>query len=182
MRSYTVQNFFLATSLLTLNLIASVSIADVSVQCFQSWKTSRVDEARTAIEKMQGERSLVSQTASLKGAEKKTIDQKADQKNELNSRLQAAQKTGRVDQKLQQAQLNLEVAQELTVNDYFLLYLNQFKSKEAFIEVAKKLNPEETAELMLSYQKHLATGSRGYEDVVSGSGLTASPTPILKSN
>ena len=61
----------------------------------------------------------------------------------------------RVDQRVQQARLNVEISQELTVNDYFILYLSQFKNREAFVEAAKKLTPEEAADLMIAYQKHL---------------------------
>jgi hypothetical protein len=62
------------------------------------------------------------------------------------------------------------VAQELAVNDYFVLYLSQFKSRDAFIEAAKKLTPEEAADLMMSYQKHLA-GSQDQDVIVPSSGL-----------
>ncbi|HMS10269.1 MAG TPA: hypothetical protein PKE66_12335, partial [Pyrinomonadaceae bacterium] len=56
---------------------------------------------------------------------------------------------------LRQAQLNVQIAHELTVNDYFVLYLSQLKGREAFLEAAKKLTPEETADLMVAYQRHL---------------------------
>jgi hypothetical protein len=45
----------------------------------------------------------------------------------------------------------------LTVNDYFVLYLSQFKQRDAFVDAAKKLTPEEAADLMLAYQKYLAS-------------------------
>ncbi len=100
---------------------------------FQSWKNNRVDEAKTTLERLNSQE---------KSSEKKSG--------------KSSNKTARPDQKIQQAQINLELAQELTVNDYFVLYLSQFKQKDAFIEAAKKLSADETAELMMSYQKRLS--------------------------
>jgi methionine-rich copper-binding protein CopC len=157
-------------------LFASVAHADTSVQSFQAWKTSRVDEARATIEKLQSERPT---TVAAKILDKKTTD---GNKTDASARLQTAQKSGRVDQRLQQAQLNLEVAQELTINDYFVLYLSQLKSREQFIEAAKKLNPDEAADLMMSYQKHLTIGSSAYDDVLPTTTLGATPAPTSKTN
>jgi hypothetical protein len=110
--------------------------ADVTnVLSYQAWKAQRLEEAKTNLEKVQ--------KPTLEAIKKATPGAKAS----------------RSDQRLQQAQLNLDIAQELTVNDYFVLYLTQFKQREAFVEVAKKLTPEETADLMMSYQKHLAGSS-----------------------
>ena len=105
--------------------------ADVSVVSFQAWKTSRIEETRTALEKLQQ-------------AEKTTPGKKL---------AAVVPKNLKSDPKFQQAQLNLEIAQELTVNDYFILYLSQFNQREAFVEAARKLSPEESADLMMSYQK-----------------------------
>jgi hypothetical protein len=143
-----------------LSLQASVSFGDVpSVLGFQAWKTSRIDDARGTLEKT---------PKPALDAPKKAIP---------------GVKAPRVDQKLQQAQLNFDIAQELTVNDYFVLYLTQFKQREAFVEVAKKLSPEEIADLMLSYQKHLAGSSDIDFMTPSASGLsgpTAGPVAITK--
>lgn len=130
--------------------------AEVGVQSFQTWKSNRVDEARTALEKLQGERP-----SAAKVLDRKPLENKAP----------------RVDLKLQQAQLNLEVARELTISDYFVLYLSQFKSRDAFVEAAKKLNPEESADLMMSYQKHLATGASSYDHVDAPSAGLGAVTP-----
>ena len=123
--------------------------ADLSVMGFQTWKASRIDDAKTAVERL-SDPEKESATPVPKSARRG--------KQDPGSRLQLATKTGRLDQRLQQAQINLEIAQELTVNDYFVLYLSQFKQKEAFIEAAKKLSPEEAADLMMSYQKRLSSG------------------------
>jgi hypothetical protein len=111
--------------------------ADVSVVSFQAWKTSRIEETRGTLEKLQQQ-------------EKPVAGKKQDAKT------LAAAKNLKSDPKFQQAQLNLEIAQELTVNDYFILYLSQFNAREAFVEAARKLSPEESADLMMSYQKTMA--------------------------
>jgi hypothetical protein len=122
---------------LSLGLTSSIGKADVPLaMAFQAWKASRVDEAKAVLEKVQKPASIDPLKKPLPGL-----------------------KSTRVDQKLQQAQLNLDIAQELSVNDYFVLYLTQFKQRDAFVEVAKKLTPEEIADLMMAYQKHLSGSS-----------------------
>jgi hypothetical protein len=133
------------------------------VMGFQTWKTGRVDEAKSLLERLQQEHATAGNNKRPEAG-----------KNGQNS----SAKSARSDAKLLQAQLSLEVARELTVNDYFVLYLSQFKTREAFLDAAKKLNPEESADLMISYQKHLASGlSSGagpFEDLApSAAGLAA---------
>jgi hypothetical protein len=133
----------LLPTLLALTLLVGASahaeISSVGVLGFQAWKAARVDDAKAALEKIQAEGPQAP---------------KADA-----GKPKAPQKVSRGDQKLQQAQLNLEIVQELTVNDYFVLYLNQFKDRSAFLEAARKLNSDEAADLMMAYQKHLAKDS-----------------------
>ncbi len=111
---------------------AHAEITSVGVLGFQAWKNERIEAAKADLEKAQAE---------------------APQAKDVRK---APQKLSRGDQKLQQAQLNLEIVQELTVNDYFVLYLNQFKDRSAFLEAARKLNSDEAADLMIAYQKHLS--------------------------
>lgn len=55
------------------------------------------------------------------------------------------------------AQARLQAARELTVQDYFEIYLNSQPNREkAFEEVAKKLSSEEMADLLLAYSKLLS--------------------------
>lgn len=57
-------------------------------------------------------------------------------------------------EKLRQLEFNLEIAQSLTIHDYFALYLKN-KSKAQMAEAIKKLSPEEVSELLLAYRKAL---------------------------
>lgn len=158
-------------------LLSIQAQAEVNVQSYVAWKTARVEDARATLERLQSERNV--QSVSGKAPEKKLNEGKP----EVTSRLQPSVKAGRSDQKMQQAQLNLEVAQELTVNDYFVLYLSQFKSRDAFLDAAKKLNPDEAADLMLAYQKHLTASAPAYDEVAPATtNISATPAPPIKSN
>jgi flagellar motor protein MotB len=152
--------------ILSLTLLMSIGAqavakSDLNVLGFQAWKTSRIDEAKAAVDRLSDQEKEAA-TPNPKSARKN--------KHELGNRLQVASKSSRVDQRVQQAQINLEMAHELTVNDYFVLYLSQFKQKEAFIEAAKKLSADESADLMMSYQKRLSAGDN---DLSSSTALGA---------
>jgi hypothetical protein len=138
-------------------MASSAAFADAGVVGFQDWKTNRIEEAKANLERLMSQ-----EKPPLPG---KSNDKKTDstRPETTASRFQAP-KSVRPDQKVQQAQINLEIAQELTVNDYFVLYLGQLKHREAFIEVAKKLNPEEAADLMMAYQKHLSSAGQPPQD------------------
>ena len=60
-----------------------------------------------------------------------------------------------------QQQWNLDVANYLSVADYFVLYLSQQTQPERFREAAKKMTPTEVAELMEAYAAALAPAPLG---------------------
>lgn len=105
------------------------------VMGYQAWKQLQVEESKKGLEKLQ---------ALAPGFSKLSAGEIAK-----NPKLQ------RLDQRMRQTQLNLEVAQELSLNDYFLIYLSQFKSKDLLAEAAKHLTPEELGELLLAYQHNV---------------------------
>lgn len=107
-----------------LSLSASAEINSSGVLGFQSWKQGRLEEAKAALEKAQAA----------------GVDAKKGPQDPAR-------------RKLQQAQLNLEINQELGISDYFTLYVSQLKDRSSFIDAAKKLSAEETADLMMAYQK-----------------------------
>lgn len=56
--------------------------------------------------------------------------------------------------KMQRARFNLQMARDLTIHDYFALYLSRIKNDpKTFREVAKKLSPDEMAELLRAYSR-----------------------------
>ncbi len=63
---------------------------------------------------------------------------------------------------LSQAQFNLEVVKDLSVKDYFILYLSKQENRqEAYRIAATKLEPSELAELMSAYEQSMLRGSDG---------------------
>jgi hypothetical protein len=139
-----ITGFLIVILILTSNSLAAPAptpsptpVAAPQVLSFKDWKSSRIDESQRVIDKMSAE--AIGSTKASQAA-------------------MVAGKPGRA-AKLQQALQNAEIAQELTVNDYFVLYLSQFHTKDAFVEAAKRLSPEELAELMMAYQKALISAS-----------------------
>ena len=55
---------------------------------------------------------------------------------------------------LRQLEFNLEIANRLTIHDYFALYLKS-KTESELAEVAKILSPQELSELLSAYRKNL---------------------------
>lgn len=143
-------------ALAILIFLANAAQAEINmglgVMGFQAWKASRIEEAKTQIDRIQGEAGADKAQGERAPGEKMPVMKGAETKTLPKDRLQ---KSPRIDQRLQQAQLNLEIAQELSVNDYFVLYLSRFKERSAFQEAARKLSVDEAADLMIAYQRSL---------------------------
>ncbi len=151
---------------------------------YQAWKSLRVDEARLVLERL----TLESQFEKMPIIDRSPGERQAViRTGETNTRpatVSRGTKTGRpekgpdsrADSRAEQARMNLEIAQDLTVNDYLLIYLTQFKSREAILDVARRLAPEDIADLLVAYQK-LAIGGQ----IAEHSAVTApriSPRPL----
>lgn len=151
---------FIAITILSL----LVSPAFGAVEGFKDWKTSRINEAKTELEKLQIELDPNLPTAQAKA-------QVASAK--VPGRVQ---KTVRADSRITQAQTNLEIAQELSAHDYFVLYLSQLKSESDIQEAAKKLDPSEVAEIMIGIKKQLSS------EAPADSAPVGSPTPSQRTS
>jgi hypothetical protein len=157
------RGWIIGSALLTLGM-GAVGLADTSGPLsFQAWKSSRVEEAKSSLDHVQIniQAEAQSEKASAPLLPDKpllTIAKGSSGKSEVasQSRVHAPVGSAHGDLKLSQAQLNYETAQELTINDYFALYISQLRGKESFVEAAKKLNPDEMAELMMAYSKSLS--------------------------
>ena len=79
--------------------------------------------------------------------------------DEARSIVNELKREGKKDDKLDQAQANLDVAKDLSANDYFVLYLSpQFRDNhDAFVQASKALSPRDMADIMGAYQKRLST-------------------------
>lgn len=112
--------------------VAKAQLDDVQILGFQSWKAQKIDEAAKNLSNIE--------------AAARAENSKASPKNNTPKK---------PNQKLQEAKMNFEIARELSVNDYFVLYLSQFQSRQALAEAAKKLSSDEMAELMQAFQRSL---------------------------
>lgn len=62
-----------------------------------------------------------------------------------------------LNKQISQLNWNLEVAKDLTLTDYFVLYLAQQPGKDLFKQIAPKMTTQEVADLMQAYAKTLST-------------------------
>lgn len=156
------------------------------VLTFQAWKALRVEEARLVLERMMMETQIQQMQQTQNAAERSPGERQAVIRTQaappaLRQATVRGSRTGRVDQRLdaktdargdgkvEQARINLEIAQELAITDYLQIYLSQFRTPDALRDVARRMNPEEVAELLVAYQqKAVGLGS------VADSSLAAS--------
>ncbi len=141
---------------------------------FKAWKLQQIEEAKLALERVQNSQKTVGSSASSSAS---VVSASAG--------VGSADKAGRTkkeskggESRLEQAQLNFDIASELSVSDYFVLYINQLSTPTAIREAAEKMSSEEVAELMWAYKKQLESGrgSFGYippveESLRLGSGV-----------
>lgn len=80
---------------------------------------------------------------------------------------------------ISQEKWNLEVAKELSVTDYMVLYLAAQPAKNRFQAAAAQLSPSETAEIMEAYSR--ALGISGASAGAEGLAESASTSPIARS-
>jgi hypothetical protein len=133
---------------------------DSNVLSFKEWKAMRVEETRHQLERAQldmaAERKKGAAPQEPQEFRKSSPGAAGVKGKDSVLRVQKGQNR---ENRLQQAKLSLEVANELTINDYFVLYLIPSDREAVILEAVKKMTPDEVAELMRAYKKHLE-GSR----------------------
>jgi hypothetical protein len=146
---------FVAQLFLSLGvIILFTQIARAEVMSFQEWKKSKVTEAQVQnVVPEKAPPALVSVTASK------------------------ASKAP----KIEASKLALQIAQELTIEDYFALYLSQFRDRSDFTDAAKKLSPGEMADLLLTLKGSMdKSNSNDAPQNLSFSNLTAPDSSLKK--
>lgn len=129
----------------------------LNVLSFRAWKDHRVNDARIQLERAIADLNLERGPIVDRAPGQRAPIVKAEAKPVAISA--GATKTARVadhkrlESRVEQAKSNLEMAQELNVSDYFAVYLSQFRTREAMLEAARQMSPEDVADLMLAYQK-----------------------------
>ena len=130
------------------------------VMTFQAWKGLRLEEARLVLERLtfenQADRTAVVERSP---GEKQAVVKASVELVKSTAVARTTKAASRSDSRIEQAQMNLEIAQDLTVNDYLQIYLSRFRSREALLDVARRMAPEDVVDLLLSYQK-LVSGSQ----------------------
>ena len=137
-----------------------------NVLTYQAWKSLRMDEARLVLERMTYENQL----------EKMPQIDRSPVPKPVAARPVKGGRPERADARIEQARMNLEIAQDLTVNDYLVIYLSQFKSREAMLDVARRMAPEEVADLLISHQKMSSGGQVAEHTLIPSPRL--SPRPL----
>lgn len=138
---------------------------------FKEWKQTRVFKARYDLDAFKSpaeeivEKSVEKPSGNSRQMELETVlgsnpsdpedgseDSKVDEesKNPVKAHPQFEARA----EKLRQLEFNLEIAQGLTIHDYFALYLKD-KSKQDMVKVIEKLSSEELSELLLAYRTSL---------------------------
>lgn len=147
--------------------VPAVGVANVLT--YQAWKSLRMDEARLVLERMTYENQL----EKMPQIERSPI---GSQVKPVAAKPVKGGRAERADARIEQARMNLEIAQDLTVNDYLVIYLSQFKSREAMVDVARRMAPEEVADLLISHQK-MSSGGQVAEHTLAPS-PRLSPRPL----
>jgi len=119
-----------------ISLTAAAQGSELPVKGFREWKSDKVQAViqRIVLTKVGISRSKVEGTAT---------------------------QTEQLEKQLQQEQWNLDVAKDLSVADYFMLYLASQSHSGRFQEAASKMSAPEVAELMEAYAKELGAFPSG---------------------
>ena len=152
---------FVAQLFLSLGvIILFTQIARAEIMSFQDWKKFKVDQAQA--QAAQPSKALEATPAAPLP-------------------LASAAPTKTKAPKIEASKLALQIAQELSIEDYFALYLSQFHDRSDFIDAAKKLSPTELADLLLTLKMTLAKENQSDSpQSLSFSTLTAPSVPIKK--
>lgn len=139
-------------------MVTTPASALPAVLTFQAWKTLRTDEARLILERLTLEGQIFAASSADRTPGERQAVVRAGQAAAVaaspmpRSSPRAAVRP-RQDNRVEQARMNLEIAQDLTINDYLQIYLSQFKTADVLRDVARRMNPDEVAELLIAYQK-----------------------------
>lgn len=127
---------------------ATAAATTAHVKSYREWKHELVLDAqnRVTVIKTQIETRKALRTAAM------GVDPNMARARGLEAVASRDLALEKLEKDLREEQYDLDVANDLTVTDYFVGYLTKVQNKKAaFQEVAGKLSPEEVAELMTAY-------------------------------
>ncbi len=103
---------------------------------------------------------------------------KSQQVKEAQTSVKKAKATPGHDEELYKALLSLEMSKDLTVNDYFVIYLSKHKDgKKALQQAAKKLSRDDVATLLSFYKDNLGEKNQPPSEGKSEIPNSAPPVP-----
>ncbi len=121
-------------------LIASLATAQVALGSstilgFQAWKARRVIEAQSLFQQVRTEVRMALSKAQNR----------------------SPQRARYLQERLEQARLNIQISRELTPNDYFVLYVRERRNTNprAFVLAVEQMSNPEVAEILASYHQSL---------------------------
>jgi hypothetical protein len=127
---------------------------------FKEWKKNQVFDARKDLDEFKSPQ--LSKMKEVDGTEsvnpganvENTGDQNLDPDGDVDLEAQGMAEINEKAERLRQLEFHLEIAQGLTIHDYFALYLKN-KSKDEMAAAIQKLSPEELSELLMAYRQNL---------------------------
>jgi hypothetical protein len=119
-----------------------------SIQGFKEWKSAKIN---SVIQQTQITKSVLLKTRTLGPAKNIPV----------------------LEKQLSQLNWNLEVARDLSVTDYFVLYLSQQPQADRFKLAASKLTTGEVADLMQAYAQSLSVIPNSALETISPSNLSS---------
>ncbi len=128
-------------------LISAVAFADDHVMNFKEWQENRIREAQGSLVRIQIERA----------------DSIAKDNHKVSS------------SDVQQVKINVEIAKELTANDYFVLYIvpKLETDKSALLKAVQGMSSTEIADILRAYEGNLEEKKKSIAEPVK----TASDRP-----
>ena len=137
-------------------VVTTANAFGVGVQSYKDWKQEKIQNANF---------QLIATKAQIQSLKQHL----AYQDYNRNQRLQTLQSLAN------QLEWNLEVAQDLSVKDYLVLYLAGQKDEKRFTKAAARLTVQETAEVLEAYTKAMDD-----EKIKSTNGRLSNQMPFSK--
>ncbi|MGZ3771698.1 MAG: hypothetical protein ACXVCP_16820 [Bdellovibrio sp.] len=133
---------FLAFSAISLRAAADV-------KSYREWKNEKVQVAQSKVSTLKAQ---IDSKKNFRTAALGLDPNLARKHHTLEAASSSDSSVEKLERQLRLEQYSLDVAEDLSVTDYFVGYLTKVQDKKAaFKEVAGKLSPEEVAELMTAY-------------------------------
>lgn len=122
--------------------------AEVNTKSYREWKGEKLQAIQNRISNIQARIEITKQGRTIQGDPNLAMP-KGTEANYLSETSASV-----LEKQLQQEQYAMELAQDLSVTDYFVGYLSKVTNQQkAVYEVASRLSVDEVAELMFAYSK-----------------------------